>query len=146
MSELNSSENNSVSENNNNSISEDSASNQMSSPSSQKLETFDDCAKRSGDLESNFSNREFDLINGHDLISLPIMLSQTDTSNENTIKRMNFDTELCGLLNRKQPKFIPQAPKCAKCNLATFSSKDLGKTKTFFSLYFADSLLTHNSN
>jgi hypothetical protein len=151
MSELNSSDNNSISENNNNSLSENisidentsnhpESTNSLSSPSSQKLDTFDDYNKRSSDLESNYSSNktssEQDIPNAHDLMSLPIM-SSASTTRALYDARTTLDPELSGLLTRKQPRFIPQAPKCAKCDKNVYKAEEIrAANKTFHKLCF----------
>ena len=152
MSELNSSDNNSISENNNNSLSENisidentsnhpESTNSLSSPSSQKLDTFDDFNnKRSSDLESNYSsnkaNSEQDLPNAHELMSLPVM-SSASTTRALYGARTTLDPELSGLLTRKQPRFIPQAPKCAKCDKNVYKAEEIrAANKTFHKLCF----------
>lgn len=156
MSEMNSSGNNSISENNNNSLSEqeDSVSNllgsggggaeshSLGSPSSQKLSSdggfnVDEFNKRSSDLDSlvSSSSRYQDQeLNPNELMSLPIMSSST---NRPMMGRYAYDPELTGLLTRKSPKFVPQAPKCAKCDKNVYKAEEIrAANKTFHKLCF----------
>lgn len=47
------------------------------------------------------------------------------------------DPDLCSLLTRKQPRFVPQAPKCANCNKSVYKAEELrAANKTFHKLCF----------
>jgi hypothetical protein len=70
--------------------------------------------------------------------------SNTNTTSSNsspiittTLLRPNFDPELSELLTRKQPKFAPQAPKCAKCQKSVYKAEEIrAANKTFHKLCF----------
>ncbi len=55
--------------------------------------------------------------------------------NHNNLR--SVDPDLCDLLTRKQPKFMPQAPKCAKCSKNVYKAEELrAANKTFHKLCF----------
>lgn len=72
------------------------------------------------------------------------MLDQEASNNENTIlNEVNYnnlcttDPDLCNLMTRKQPRFIPSAPKCANCNKSVYKAEELrAANKTFHKLCF----------
>ena len=69
----------------------------------------------------------------HELTSLPIFSS----SQTNMATTFVNDPELSGLLTRKKPKFTPQAPKCAKCAKNVYMAEELrAANKTFHKLCF----------
>lgn len=47
------------------------------------------------------------------------------------------DPDLCSLMTRKQPRFMPSAPKCANCNKSVYKAEEIrAANKTFHKLCF----------
>ena len=63
-----------------------------------------------------------------------------ELNNENGLSYSSLreaDPDLCDLLTRKQPKFMPKAPKCAKCEKNVYKAEELrAANKTFHKLCF----------
>lgn len=123
MSEINSSENNS-------SLSENNSFDDMSNP------------PESNSLSSPGSNRLSNYEPGYELQSLPILTSSTSnmmrSPNSFEPRRpIGAETDLNSLLTRRQPKFVPQAPKCAKCDKNVYMAEEVrAANKTFHKLCF----------
>ena len=119
MSEVTSSENNSIMSENN-SFDEISNPNSIESPPQSNVRR----------LSNNFTSGASLTDSSHELTSLPIFSSSQTNVFSN-------DPELSGLLMRKNPKFTPQAPKCAKCNKNVYMAEELrAANKTFHKLCF----------
>lgn len=59
----------------------------------------------------------------------------TPTYNSEMLR--STDPDLCSLLTRKQPRFVPSAPKCANCNKSVYKAEELrAANKTFHKLCF----------
>lgn len=73
-------------------------------------------------------------------------MSETNENNESglriqhtceAISLLSTDPDLCSLLSRKQPRFIPSAPKCANCNKSVYKAEEVrAANKTFHKLCF----------
>ena len=142
MSEVTSSENNSIMSENN-SFDEISNPNSIDSP---PPPTHSQSNVRR--LSNTFNSNHLTSDSSHELISLPIfsssqtniMTSTTHATNAptpTTTTTFAHDPELSGLLTRKNPKFTPQAPKCAKCAKNVYMAEELrAANKTFHKLCF----------
>lgn len=116
----------------------------LSSPSSQQL-TADDLQSSYSSSNLNLSpvqlislqqQEQTDLASSFDLLSLPTMTSNVRTTAKQFMKSSG-DAELNELLSRKQPKFMPQAPKCAKCDKSVYKAEEIrAANKTFHKLCF----------
>lgn len=92
----------------------------------------------SSDLENTATNNNnhhslfnSQTVSSSDLNSLPILTRTTQ------FNRADVDPELSSLLTRKQPRFIPQAPKCDKCNKSVYKAEEIrAANKTFHKLCF----------
>jgi formylmethanofuran dehydrogenase subunit E len=124
MSEVNSSENNSI-------MSEANSSDEISNTHSNSYES-----PSSAQLKLDDFNRQADEIA---TFSLPVLTSSSSSSiSPNTMFSSRvIDSELSSLLTRKQPKFTPQAPKCAKCDKNVYKAEEIrAANKTYHKLCF----------
>lgn len=139
MSEVTSSENNSIMSENN-SFEDISNQNSIESPpppssSNQSnvrrlSNTFNSTTSSSSSPQASHNNLLTD--SSHELTSLPIF-----SSSQTNMATFVNDPELSGLLTRKNPKFTPQAPKCAKCAKNVYMAEELrAANKTFHKLCF----------
>lgn len=76
--------------------------------------------------------------NHEELMSLPTVLTTSTIRTTNIpFKNISADAELSELLIRKQPKFTPSAPKCAKCEKSVYKAEEIrAANKTFHKLCF----------
>lgn len=73
-------------------------------------------------------------------------MSETNENSENGLRihhtyestsLRSTDPDLCSLLTRKQPRFMPSAPKCANCNKSVYKAEELrAANKIFHKLCF----------
>jgi len=140
MSEVTSSENNSIMSENN-SFDEMSNPNSIDSPPPPPPPPSQLNVRR---LSNTFNSNHLTSDSSHELISLPIFSSSQTNMTQATIQAtattpttFAHDPELSGLLTRKNPKFTPQAPKCAKCAKNVYMAEELrAANKTFHKLCF----------
>jgi len=73
------------------------------------------------------------------LTSLPVLTTVASAASSSAAYRSSHikDAELSDLLVRKQPKFVPQAPKCAKCTKNVYKAEEIrAANKTYHKLCF----------
>jgi uncharacterized protein with PIN domain len=87
---------------------------------------------------NNNNNNNNDYLINSELMSLPVQLSSVSFTPNNVFSSiLASDPELSGLLTRKNPKFTPQAPKCAKCNKNVYKAEEVrAANKTFHKFCF----------